>query len=725
MGQLELDQSARRAAGRRSFAGGTAGGGGRTPHEQQLLLDGLLATRQKLQKAVENTQELGTQIEASERRLEILRMRHAPLKQALAPLQLWLQASNANGVGIGSRPIERAIAAASSLLKMFNVMHSLERVLCSGEQPRKDLDAYLAAMMQLEEAMDYLKHNHAAGVRSLQAAVKQLQEEKEQPSGGGVFFIDSYRRRHLHQSLVALQAAAQLHHSEEEAAPELLDAGLLAMALKHLEGEFKRLVQEHSRVMELPATLMPSETSLEDMGAMDLLPPAAGFPPEVIQKLQAILERVGAHNRHHSCLKVYQETRSTQTRLSLQALHVQYLKNITPDLVDGVEWEELQNMIGLWIQHLQLTVKVLYAHERRLACVVFKDLGQSVWAECVGKLAYAGMTAFLQFGEAVAHSRRSPEKLCGLLDMFDAMEKSAKSILRVFDGETDGIRSRFQDLQKQVVYGASKTFREISRWIELQNYPLGLDGRVTQLSSYVVNYLKYLVLEYSSPINKVLRIEHSWHIDEDQPEEMDLSTGILHFMQALERHLEARSKEYSNAALRHIFMMNNLYYVRTRAKKSKLGPLLSETWLSDLGRKVEQHALWFQKEAWQPVLVHLSRDGLSLSSGGRSATRELVRQRLRSFASAFEDTCLTQSKWIIPEEDLRVGTQLAVVQAVVPGYRSYLQNFGSFVDSHASFPNKHVKYSPEVVERMLGELFIPVKAVNGNNRHKSNGNHQV
>jgi hypothetical protein len=26
---------------------------------------------------------------------------------------------------------------------------------------------------------------------------------------------------------------------------------------------------------------------------------------------------------------------------------------------------------------------------------------------------------------------------------------------------------------------------------------------------------------------------------------------------------------------------------------------------------------------------------------------------------------------------------------------------------------------------MLGELFKPVKAVNGNNRHKSNGNHQV
>ncbi len=135
---------------------------------------------------------------------------------------------------------------------------------------------------------------------------------------------------------------------------------------------------------------------------------------------------------------------------TLQALQVQYLKNSTPELVDRVDSEELQNMIGFWMQHLEVAVKVLYAGERRLACQVFKDLGQPVWAECVGKVAHAGMIAFLQFGEAVACSERAPEKLCGLLDMFDAMEKCAKSILRVFDGEMDGIRSRYRELQKQV-----------------------------------------------------------------------------------------------------------------------------------------------------------------------------------------------------------------------------------------------------------------------------------
>jgi len=141
--------------------------------------------------------------------------------------------------------------------------------------------------------------------------------------------------------------------------------------------------------------------------------------------------------------------------------------------------------------------------------------------------------------------------------------------------------------------------------------------------------------------------------------------------------------------------------------------------------QVEKHALRFQKEAWKPVLVHLSRDGLSLSSGGRSAARELVRQRLRSFAASFEAACLTQSKWIIAEEDLRVGAQVSVVQAVVPAYRSYLQNFGSFLDSQSSFPNKYVKYSPEMVEKMLGELFMAGRSNNGSDRHTPIEDHQV
>ena len=137
----------------------------------------------------------------------------------------------------------------------------------------------------------------------------------------------------------------------------------------------------------------------------------------------------------------------------------------------------------------------------------------------------------------------------------------------------------------QVVYGASKTFWDIRVWIEEQKESLTFDGNVLRICSYVVNYLKYLVKEFSKPMNKVLRIEHSWQGGEG-PQERDLPYGMLQFMQALERLVENRSKELQDLALRHIFMMNNLYYMQNRAKKSDLGPLLGDSWISDLGRKV-------------------------------------------------------------------------------------------------------------------------------------------
>lgn len=137
--------------------------------------------------------------------------------------------------------------------------------------------------------------------------------------------------------------------------------------------------------------------------------------------------------------------------MNVQALNVEYLKNSTPELVDKVTWIDLQTMIQQWTQHVEVAVKVLYAGERRLARQVFKDMGRSVWVECLNYLAQPGMYAFLQFGESVSQSSRSPEKLCKLLEMTEGLEKSEHSVIQVFDGQAcHGIRSRYRELLKQV-----------------------------------------------------------------------------------------------------------------------------------------------------------------------------------------------------------------------------------------------------------------------------------
>lgn len=117
------------------------------------------------------------------------------------------------------------------------------------------------------------------------------------------------------------------------------------------------------------------------------------------------------------------------------------------------------------------------------------------------------------------------------------------------------------------------------------------------------------------------------------------------------------------------------------------------------------NALKYQREAWQQVLQHLNSDGLKGSSSSKSGSRDLVRQKLRAFNAAFDETVQIQSKWLIAEKDLRDGTLAAVTQMVVPAYRSFLGHFGSLLEGRGRDSDKYIKYTPEILETILGDLF--------------------
>lgn len=110
------------------------------------------------------------------------------------------------------------------------------------------------------------------------------------------------------------------------------------------------------------------------------------------------------------------------------------------------------------------------------------------------------------------------------------------------------------------------------------------DGRVMQLCSWVVNYLKYVLALFPKTLSKVLRIAQSW--EGEGVQERGLAQGIAQILRTLEGLVEARAREFHDPALRHIFLMNNMYYIRNRVKNSDLGPLLGEDWISEVGKKV-------------------------------------------------------------------------------------------------------------------------------------------
>lgn len=641
----------------------------------------LLAARNALCLSLEKSRQLGNLLDESNRRLQSVQQRLSPVRRALAPLQQQSMVTE----GLAER-INKTLEPAMSVLKMFDVVNKIRVRLL--REPRDDFDAYLAALMQLEEALDYLKHNSTLAVKWLQEAVTFLNETGS---------ADTARLRRLNESLTTLKA-------QKTGGSHELDGGLLVTALGKLEKEFKRLLSEHGHPIDLPEQMAPEGASPSSSSELNYL---VSYPPEVLQKLQVIIARLAGNAHYDRCIDAYQDIRGSICEESLQALDVSYMDNITPKSVNAIPWDDLQSMIQIWTQQLEVVVKMLYAGERRLALQVFKNVDNSkaVWVEILRNLAEPEINAFIRFGESVAASECSPEKLSKLLEMYESMEKCEHSVIQVFDGQACGeIRTRYRELLKQIVYAAGKTFWEIDDWVKEQMEGVSPDGRVMQLCSWVVNYLKYVLALFPKTLSKVLRIAQSW--EGEGVQERGLAQGIAQILRTLEGLVEARAREFHDPALRHIFLMNNMYYIRNRVKNSDLGPLLGEDWISEVGKKVSQNALKYQREGWQRVLQHLNREGLQSSSSSKSGSRDLVRQRLRAFTAAFDETIQTQSKWIISEKDLRDGTLAAITQMVVPAYRSFVGHFGPLLEGRHRDSDKYMKYSPEVMESMLGELFI-------------------
>lgn len=144
------------------------------------------------------------------------------------------------------------------------------------------------------------------------------------------------------------------------------------------------------------------------------------------------------------------------------------------------------------------------------------------------------------------------------------------------------------------------------------------------------------------------------------------------------------------------------------------------------------------------ILQCLTVQGSSTSGGsgpvggegsGSGVSRASVKDRFKTFNSQFEELHQRQSQWTVPDSELRESLRLAVAEVVLPAYRSFLRRFGhvssyflppvfrslSIFFSSFSFiqmclyyrpmiengknPQKYIRYTPEDLERMLGEFF--------------------
>eukprot|EP00252_Welwitschia_mirabilis_P020450 TRINITY_DN5016_c0_g1_i1.p1 TRINITY_DN5016_c0_g1~~TRINITY_DN5016_c0_g1_i1.p1 ORF type:complete len:645 (-),score=126.10 TRINITY_DN5016_c0_g1_i1:279-2213(-) len=617
--------------------------------------------RECLSKSSANTENMVSILGSFDHRL-------SALEAAMRPTQV-----HTHAIRKAHENIDKTLKAAQVILKQFDISRQVESRILKG--PRDDLEGYLAAVDQLRKNVEFFTCN------------------KSFKSSDGV----------------------------------LTNANnLLAKAMLKLEEEFKQLLSTYSKVVEperlfecLPHSLRPSTGSPANQCDMNSKKSTNGnpdevatgpeglaytlptlIPPRLIPLLHDLAQRMVDAGHQQQILKIYRDSRASVLEQSLRKLGVEKLSK---DDVQRMQWEVLEGKIGNWIHFMRIAVKLLFAAERKLCDQIFEGL-DSFGEQCFAEVIANSVSLLLSFGEAIARGKRSPEKLFVLLDMYEIMRELLPEIEVIFAGKAcTEMRKSALNLTKGLAQTAQDTFGDFEEAVEKDSTKSSvLDGTVHPLTSYVINYVKFL-FDYQSTLKQLFQENGKGDSSNSQ-----LAAATMRIMSALQTNLDGKAKQYKDPALTQLFLMNNIHYMVRSVRRSEAKDLLGDDWVQRHRRIVQQHANQYRRISWGRILQCLTVQGVSSSGSGgvdsSSVSRAVLKERFKAFNMQFDELHQRQVSWTVPDSELRESLRLAVAEVLLPAYRSFIKRFGSLIDNGKN-PQKYMKYTPEDLERMLNELF--------------------
>ncbi|GMP87888.1 hypothetical protein CsSME_00040075 [Camellia sinensis var. sinensis] len=147
-------------------------------------------------------------------------------------------------------------------------------------------------------------------------------------------------------------------------------------------------------------------------------------------------------------------------------------------------------------------------------------------------------------------------------------------------------------LTKRLAQTAQETFGDFEEAVEKDATKTAvLDGTVHPLTSYVINYVKFL-FDYQSTLKQLFQ-----EFDEGDADSL-LTSVTTRIMQALQTNLDGKSKQYKDPALTQLFLMNNIHYIVRSVRRSEAKDLLGDDWVQIHRRIVQQHANQYKRISW-------------------------------------------------------------------------------------------------------------------------------
>lgn len=450
----------------------------------------------------------------------------------------------------------------------------------------------------------------------------------------------------------------------------------------------------------------------EGICEMDLI------PQDAIPDLHSIAARMVSAGYSRECIQVYGTIRKSMVDESLHRLGVEKL---SIGDVQRLDWEILEGKIKKWIKAAKVCIRILFSSEKKLCEQIFEGLSP-VGETCFGELAKSATMQLFNFSEAIAISRRSPEKLFKILDLYEALSELLPDIEVVFSDEMcSSVKMQASEILTRLGEAGRGIFTEFENAIQRETSKTPIPGgTIHPLTRYVMNYINF-ISDYKETLMKLIvnkPSQNSKFMPEGLMDSIEeyargcesgnrsvLSLHLIWVTVILQHNLEGKSKLYKDISLSYLFMMNNVHYIVQKVKKSDLRELIGDDWLRKHSGKVRQYATKYQRATWIKVLSCLRDEGIHVGgSFGSGVSKSALKERFKNFNAAFEEVHRFQSTWIIPDPQLREELRISIAEKLLPAYRSFLGRFRNHLESERH-SEMYIKYSPEDLENALVDLF--------------------
>ncbi|KAM2656435.1 hypothetical protein EV1_011936 [Malus domestica] len=419
---------------------------------------------------------------------------------------------------------------------------------------------------------------------------------------------------------------------------------------------------------------------------------------ESITTMNKIASTMIAAGYENECCLVYSISRRNAFKLALNNLGYE---NISIDEVQKMQWESLEREIATWISVVKLCSSVLLSGERKLCDAVFsshKSLSESLFCNLIRAVAIQ----LFNFADAVVLTKRSPEKLFKMLDMYETLRDLVPAIRNSYPEEIGKeLVTEAEAARNRLGEAAVSIFCDLENSIKSDNGKTPVpSGAVHPLTRYVMNYLKY-ACEYKDSLEQVFveyEKTHGTPGTTSSPFQMQLQTVL----DMLDANLDMKSKLYRDPSLRYIFLMNNGRYIMQKVKGStEIHHLMGDTWCRKRSTDLRGYHKNYQRETWGRVLHCLNHEGLQVKG---KVSKTVIKERFKCFNALFDEIHKTQSTWVVSDEQLQSELRVSVSSVMIPAYRSFWSRFKQYLEGGRQL-EKYIKYQPEDIENLIDDLF--------------------